>query len=566
MAGRSPLPRRRTAALQAGTIAVALLCGCIAARAFDPTPAPSPSVSPIASAAPSATDEASPAPLESGLPVPPVGSPAPTFAPGESPPPTPTPTPAPVALETSAALIPLGHAVRVRLISPASGIVLLNVADPNVVRGVFNGIDRTVDLTGLHAGSTTVTAQDQYGETAELNVSVEPYAGRADATAHVTISGDPASAAFVSDMAAQAALRASYPVSGASVDAPAAGVTGARTLPADDSLVAHVPVSMSGPGLYPYRQTVDVRVDNIAQPIVEPKVVLVSDFPETITEDGTLFYADINFDEPARLLYYHYAAGGAPLRRVLVKVQNNGLDSSLLQLIAGIGGPDPNVLAVGHESTKRFLVHEAAGEGAIFEVPPHATINIVDQLLPAGSLVSGLMQVRVVEGDGVRIAVVVQDAADSPVEPISDTLLSSAVRHARGSYQVPTFSYDEAYTVGDPPTVLSIGKLPLPNMVQGEVLGGDYGVKQSAAVTLLNPTDAPSDVRMWLQPRGGRATATFLIDGDLVEMRATNPGTVALVRTFTVPAHGFRHVDVVTMPEGGSSYPVNVLFSSNPPN
>ena len=169
------------------------------------------------------------------------------------------------------------------------------------------------------------------------------------------------------------------------------------------------------------------------------------------------------------------------------------------------------------------------------------------------------------QGDGVRLAIVVQEAADSPVEPISDTLLSSAVQHARGVYQVPDFTYDEEYTVGDPPTVLSIGKLPLPNLVQGQVLGGDYGVKQSATVTLVNDGDSAANVGMWLEPRGGRATATFLIDGALTEIHATDPGAFAHVRSFAVPAHGYQRIDVVTMPEGGSSYPVNVLFSSTQP-
>jgi hypothetical protein len=453
-----------------------------------------------------------------------------------------------VSLETQAVTLPLGHQARVRVVSPPSGILLLSASNAGVAQAIFNSIDRTIDLTGLHAGSTTVTVQDQFGQTASLAVSVEPYAGKASASTSVTITGDPASASFVSEMAAAAAARVAYPVAGARIDAPPSGVSDARALPADDTTVVHVPLSITGPSLFPYRQSIAVTVVNVAQPHVPPKFVLVSDFPETITEDGTLFYADVNFDAPARLLYYHYAAAGAPLRRVLVKVQNNG------------------VLMVGHESTKRFLREEAAGEGEIFEVPPHATINIVDQFLPAQSLVSGLMQVRVVDGDGVRLAVVVQDAADSPIEPISDTLLSSAVRHARGIYEVPDFFYDESYTAGDAPTVLNIGKLPLPNLVRGEVLGGDYGVKQSASVTLLNPGNADAQVGMWLEPRGGRATGTFLVDGELVEVHATNPGVFALVRSFAVPARGYRRVDVVTMPEGGSSYPVNLLFSSNAPN
>lgn len=545
--------------LRAVLVAFAVASCGVAAQAFDPpSPSPSSSPAPEISSEPSPAESASPG----GLPLPPVSSPVPTFGPS----PSPSPTAAPVALETSSATVPLGHQVRVRVLSPPSGILLLTVSDPNIAQAVFDPIGHTLGLTGLHAGSATITARDQFGQTAALTITVKPYAGRSGANAAVTITGDPASSSFVAEMAAAAAARVAYPVKGATVVAPPSGVTDAHALAANDTIDVHVPLAILGPDLYPYRQTVTVTVKNLAQPRMPPKFVMVSDYPETITENGTLFYSDVNYDEPARLLYYHYAAAGAPLRRVLVKVQNNGVVSSLIQLTAGIGGPDSNVLQVGHESTKRFLREEAAGEGQIFEVPPHATINIVDQLLPAVSLVTGLMHVRVVEGDGVRIAVVVQDASDSPVGPISDTLLSSAVRHARGVYQVPDFFYDESYTIGDAPTVLNIGKLPLPNLVEGEVLGGDYGVKQSATVTLLNPGSEDARVGMWFEPRGGRATGTFVIDGDLVEVHATNPGAFAMLRSFAVPAHGYRLVDVVTMPEGGSSYPVNLLFSSNAPN
>ncbi|HXW77799.1 MAG TPA: hypothetical protein VEJ20_10340, partial [Candidatus Eremiobacteraceae bacterium] len=470
-----------------------LALAAAATQAFDPARAAG---DPPAAPAPSPSASISPQPI--GLPLPPETSPAPTFEPS----PSPSPTPAPVAFAASAIAVPLGHAESVPVLSPASGILALSGFDPAVATVVFDGVDRTIDVTGLHAGVTTIVATDLYGQAANLTVTVEPYAGKAYDTAAVTITGDPAGAQFVAEQAAHAANLVAYPVPGATVIASAADVADARELPADDIEVVHVPVSIEGPDLYPYHQSVTVMVRNLAQPQIAPKYVLVSDFPETITQDGTLFYADVNPDAPVRLLYYHFAPDGAPLRRVLVKVQNNGVASSFLQLTAGIGGPDQNVLLVGHESTKRFLVEEAAGEGQIFEVPPDATINLVDQLLPASELVSGLMQVRVVDGDGVRLAVVVQDALDSPVEPISDTLLSSAVEHARGIYQVPDFDYDEDYIVGAPPTVLDIGKLPLPNLVQGDVLGGDYGVKQSATVTLENGGDADASVGMWLEPRG----------------------------------------------------------------
>lgn len=477
--------------------------------------------------------------------------------------PTTPPVPPAVEVEPTSVRVLLGHALSAHLRSPPSGIVMLSGFDGSIVRAIFNPVDRTIDLLGLHTGTTTVTITSQDGLAATLGVSVLISAGKSYDFTRINVTGHVASADFVSEMAQTAATRVAYAQPGARI------VTGApedaRALDADQTALLHVPIDISGPNYFPYRATVAVRVTNLTQPELPPRFTLVSDYPETITENGTLFYNDVSFTDPARLLYYHYAPADAPLRRVLVKVQNSGDSASLLELISGIAGPYTDILDVGHEATKRFLVHDAAGEGELFEVPPTATINVIDQLLPADNLVCGLMQMRVIRGPSLRIAVVVQDAAASPTDPISDTLLSSAIRHARGVYEVPEFYYDESYTVGDTPTTLAIGKLPLPNLVQGDVLGGDYGVKQSADVNLLNPTDDPVDVGLWFEPRGGRATGTLLINGAVVELHPVDPMKPALVRRFRVPARGFLPVSIVTMPEGGSSYPVNLVFASTPP-
>jgi len=472
-------------------------------------------------------------------------------------------SPPAVIIEPTALRMLLGHRVAVHLLSPPSGIVFLSGFDENVVRAIFNPVDRTVDVFGLHPGDTGVTIASQDGLRAELIISVQVSAGKADASTSINITGHPASSIFVAEMASRAALRVAYPLVGA--DVKIGFPDDVTDLAPDQTAIVNVPLDITGPNYFAYHTTVAVRVTNFAQPQAAPRFMLVSDFPETITEGGTLFYNDITFDKPARLLYYHYAPPGAPLRRVLVKVANSGYDSSVLELISGIAGPDADILGVGHEATRRFLEHNVSGEGEVFEVPPSATINVIDQLLPADNLVCGLMQMRVISGPGLRVAVVVQDATASPTEPISPTLLSSAVKHSRGIYQIPEFFYEESYTVGAAPTLLSIGMLPLPNLVQGEVLGGDYGVLQSAEVNLLNPTSAPVDVGLWFEPRGGRATGTLFINGDLVQLHPVDPMKDALIRRFLVPARGFVHVTLVTMPEGGSAYPVNLLFSSSPP-
>ncbi len=471
----------------------------------------------------------------------------------------------PVQVNPNSLVILLGHDQAVRLLSPPSGIVTFSGYDDTIVRPVFNPIDRTVDVFGLHTGISQITITDMYGLSATLSAKVEISAGKAYGWTSINITGHPATADYVAEMAAIAARREAYPQPAALVNADPGSVMDVRELQPDETQIVRVPLKISGSGYFDFSTIVRVRVTNLAQPQVPPKYMMVSDFPETITEDGTLFYGQVDFDTPARLLYYHYAPPNAPRRRLLVKVQNNGSDSTLLDLETGLAGPFTDILGVGHEATRRFLVHDALGEGEIFEVPPQATINVVDQPLPADNLIDGLMQMRIISGPSVRVAVVVQAADASPTEPISETLLSSAVKHSRGVYRVPDFFYDEAYTVGDPPTVLVVGQLPLPNMVQGEVLGGDYGIKQSADVSLLNPSGQAADVGLWFEPRGGRATGTLLVDDAVVQLHPVEARTMALVRRFSVPAHGYRHVFLVTMPEGGSSYPVNLLFASDPP-
>jgi hypothetical protein len=563
MCGAAQSVLRRLAVFAAAT-AFVLACVFSAARS-DPNvePTPSPSSQPVGTASPqqAGTAQASPQPSVSPLPAASLGpSASPTLSPIIVP-----PSVQPVQLAQASVALIIGRSASVSVSSPPSGILILSGFDPSVVRAIFNPISRTIDVVALHTGSTTITATDSFGLSSTLAVSVQAYAGKAYASTAVTITGDPASADYVAESAANAAQLVAYPEAGAHVDVSAQEVRGNRELAPDNAAIVTVPLTISGPGYAPYHQDVEVVVTNLAQPDVAPKNLLVSDFPETITQNGTLFYSDISFGEPARLLYYHYADSGAQARRVIVKAQNNGVESSLLDMVSGIAGPNGNILAVGHDSTKRFLVNEASNQGQVFEVPPHATINIVNQLLTASTLVSGLMQLRVISGPSIRVAVIVQDASDIPVGPISDTLLSSATLHARGVYSVPDFYYDLAYSIGDDPVQLVIGKLPLPNLEQGQVLGGDYGVKQSASLTLLNSTATDARVGMWFEPRGGRATGTFLIDGELVQLHPIDPGELELVRGFIVPAHGYRRVSIVTMPEGGSSYPVIVWFASQAP-
>jgi hypothetical protein len=93
------------------------------------------------------------------------------------------------------------------------------------------------------------------------------------------------------------------------------------------------------------------------------------------------------------------------------------------------------------------------------------------------------------------------------------------------------------------------------------VLSGDYGVLQDVTVEMINHSANTRDVALYAEPRGGKATGTFLIDGVLIQAHALPAFSHFKLRQYTIPPHAFVRTQIVTMPEGGSSYPLILRFA-----
>jgi hypothetical protein len=235
-----------------------------------------------------------------------------------------------------------------------------------------------------------------------------------------------------------------------------------------------------------------------------------------------------------------------------------------VQLIDGSAGPEGNELEVGHLSTSRFLVRQSRNEGLVVTIPAGATVNLVDAPLPPQNVVSGLVQLRVVSGDPIDLTLVAQDATAPLDQSITQVaLLAGGAPHARGMYPVPTFYFDRTYDVDGPDLEIPIGELPLPNLREGQALAGDYGVEQSMNVVIVNMTRGPHSIALYANPRGGRATGTFLIDGTLVQAHGLPAFSRFKIWQDTIAPGTFQRVRVVTMPEGGSSYPLRLEFAQD---
>ncbi|MDQ2857344.1 MAG: pilus assembly protein N-terminal domain-containing protein [Candidatus Eremiobacteraeota bacterium] len=522
-----------------------------------PSPAPAPTSA--------ATDAASPVPPEA---TPGPGSAAPTASPAADqpgtppPPPTPAPTQPPIVVDPATGSITPGSTEQFSVMG-VLGMISVSVANPAIVDAALDQSSRTLMLTGKAVGSTVVTVRDERGSTRDIPVRVAFAAGNVADGASVRVTGQPASTAFLREQAIETAIAHASVRPGANVVAAEESVTVSRSLAVDDITTIDVPLTITGNAYFPAQGTTRVRVENFAQPAIRPRSLLVSDFPETLKENGILFTADVNAKQAERFLYYHYNPAGQPDRRIVLKVENTSNEPALVQYISGIAGPGTNEMQVGHLSTQRFLARLAQNEGTVVTIPPNSTLALTQQGLPAKTVVSGLLQLHEIAGSPLHLTLVAQDANDSVEGPIPTSALLVGDRpHARGVYPIPEFYFDYSYDTEGPDLEIPIGQIPLPNLVQGQTLAGDYGVLQSVTIRMINNDRRNArQIALYANPRGGRATGTFVIDRILIQAHAMAPFGHYKLRQYTIPPGSFVRTEVVTMPEGGSSYPLRLVVA-----
>ena len=558
---------RRVIAPLTSLAAVCALALAAAAQVNPPVPPPSGPVNPPGSTAtPAPGGPNAPAPP----PTPPVAAPTESPAPGTTtvipaitPAPLASPTQPPIIVEPPQVSVEPGKTVTAR-INSSLGAITATVADPATATVVVDQTQRVLYVSGLTVGTTTATVTDSRGVTRDVAIRVAYAAGTIADQTTLRVTGNPTSAEYLHDAIVVAVTRAASLRSGASINVPLETIPVRGNLKIDDRTELDVPSQIAGNGYLTVNGTTHVIVENTALPPIQPARLLVSDYPERLTANGVLFTARLDRTQAQRFLYYHYNPGTEPARRILLKARNTSNAPATVQMIDGTAGPGANEMEVGHLSTKRFLVREARNEGQVMTIAPGATMNLVDHPLPAANVISAILQLRLVSGDPLDLTLVAQDAL-APADQSIDTvkLLAGGAPHARGVYPVPTFFFERTYDVDGADLDIPIGQLPLPNLREGEALSGDYGVEQSMNVVIVNMTRGPRAIALYANPRGGRATGTFLIDGTLVQAHALAAFSRFKIWQETINAGTFRRIRIVTMPEGGSSYPLRLTFAQD---
>ena len=183
-------------------------------------------------------------------------------------------------------------------------------------------------------------------------------------------------------------------------------------------------------------------------------------------------------------------------------------------------------------------------------------------LIKPGMSSSGLCRVES-DGEGVNFDLVMVD----PMYPH----LSSLNKQGRDNkYKAQVISesfrfHSMTVDLAVPITVMSLGSAPFVIDQYGEGLAGNYGVIHQWDITLRNSGIGVKKLALSLVPLGGVARGTVFMDGQLKESAVLQPDTLDehnILDQIVLQPKEIRKVQLITMPQAGSTYPVNVMFQT----
>ncbi len=329
----------------------------------------------------------------------------------------------------------------------------------------------------------------------------------------------------------------------------------------------NVTVTVGGDGTSaPVSGVTMVTLNGVVVPPAAPTVLYLSDDPEYLQSDGVIFRGGVAAERPARLYYYHSVIG---LPRDLDVVLTASAPSRV-QLIQSEAGPDLDVMSVGHTVSRDSLRYQHDNEGIVVDLVPGAPFVVRHALLLQGEVAAGAVDVHVVSGGAVAVAVVGSPAGSRPEAYLGGPRVPFDGHRRHGAFDLSGYGdLAETYTVGGPPAMVHYGaRVPTPRNLDPSDDGrdyGDYGVVHRITFTLVNPTDDSRRIYLYEKPLGGPVRSTFLIDGQLKELGCVRLPQPYALTAYQLAPHTTGATTTVTMTDGGSFYPLEFGVTEEQP-
>jgi len=451
-------------------------------------------------------------------------------------------------------LVPVGEMRSLSVHGNVSGQISARPAQP-IVTAVWDSAAKSVTVTGVDTGRTEIVLQDS-ASTLRVLVRSARYAARLVEALPAEVTGNPASRETIA-RAIRAAVGAGMNIEADAWTDIRPQLAGIGAIGSGRTMVVPTQIAAGGPGYLPYHVTQNVTVRNDPVVPAPSRLLMVSNSPERILGYGLWFEGKMTDADSIRFLYHHVNGLKAPADLV-VEIWNVGKEAARVQVIAGAAGPSHDEAWVGHRAAMEFLTSRAANSGWIVPVPAGTTVPILSERMLAGSVASGVLELRVLGKGDLSLRLYLE----SPVSQRTPRDIASYTPSPLlGQWQYPqTLREVKAkYEVGHDWAFVTIGDRPAPGLRDGDLLEGCYGVLYEIDLELSNPTSSTARVLVLLEPAGGPARGALLVDGHPVETALLNRNAEGEVARYSLAPGQVRRVHIELMPQGGSNYPVRLV-------
>jgi hypothetical protein len=505
------------------------------------------------------------------LQVPPSPTPLPTTSP------TPVVSPSPIVSPTPGAQLSAQPFVADHLypggvlaiaIANSTGPINAAIDNPIVTWNVDQNA-HTVTLTAAQTlGRAVLTISDGSGQRVLIPVRVAVDAAKLlSQTLSVQYTGNPVDPAWLQRAIQRAVLRNVQSQPGVqaqtSFNLPAALAPG--SIGAFDAQV-QVPGSDT---YYPVSALVNVNLQNVAAQTFLPPVLFYDDDPEHVTTEGVLYRGHIDPATPVRLYYYH---DNNAQPRDLAVVFSAPSASSTVQLIDASAGPNIDVMQVGHAVTRDFLSRKPINEGLVVTVGlevPYVAERFAMQPLNGAA---GNIDMSILSGGALDVTVLAlaQNTPDSAIPALlTQPKLPGDGHHRTGVFNISGYALDSlAYRVGGDDISLDYGLHSPPTVEPPDGRDfGEYGVWRTLNFAVTNPTSQTAALYLYEQPMGGPVRSSFIVNSAMppVEIQCARASERYQIGAPIPAPPGASTIQLQTMTDGGSFYPLEVGLTATPP-
>ncbi len=134
--------------------------------------------------------------------------------------------------------------------------------------------------------------------------------------------------------------------------------------------------------------------------------------------------------------------------------------------------------------------------------------------------------------------------------------------HPHGVFPSPVVEIEKSFSLSEKDLSVEVGKWPwLIDGSTGEPNTGNYVVLYRIRVRLLNDMKERNHIQIVFAPQNGISMGSVLVDGALMETGIVRQDERARLTTMELAPGESRQVEIITFPEAGSCYPVNIQFS-----